>query len=259
MTQFRVMLRHRTAGQQEGRLRHGDTPMRCGLIFGWLRHLRGFLRPTGQRRRHGELHEGIPQGNARHGNSEHRRGLQHGSTHDAEHGSLELGGGEHGRHGEPHGVHERLLHTDFGWHGLHGEHVPHGLQTLFLDLQGFGRRHERQGLLSLRDRHGLHVFITLGPRFLHFLGRQDGRQTIILHLDGRQYGGGMHDAQQGPPHGSLMGGGVHSNISSFLANGAPFNLRITTSKTSRRQFVLLVDTLPGASLSLELRRTHFGP
>lgn len=97
--------------------------------------------------------------------------------------------------------------------------------------------------------------------FLQHLGGLHGvgRQTIILHLDGRQNGPiGPHGLPHGEPHGRL-GGGVHSSISSFLASGAPFILRITNSNTPRRGLVI-VETLTGACSSApEAATIHRGP
>lgn len=128
-----------------------------------------------------------------------------------------------------------------------GGQVLHGLQHTGL--------HGLQGRLDLHgtDRHGN------GPHgFLHPFGLHgEGRQTIILHCEGRQ-GDGTHGTEQGVPHGGLEGGGVHSNISSFLANGAPVILRITSSNTPRRGLVIVV-IFTGAFSCPDEASIHLGP
>lgn len=211
-------LRQRTTGQVFDRLQQGDKRFLCDLIRGWLRTLRGFLRPTGHGRRQGELLQGEV------------------------HGNLQQGGAQ----GDVHGDGGQGLHFGGGGHGLHGRH-------------GFPQQDDLQHFLHGTERHGIGPQGFLHP-FLQHLGLQgDGRHTIILHFGGRQGPGGEHGIGQGELQGGgLEGGGVHSNISSFLASGAPVILRITNSNTPRRGFVT-VDTFTGACSSPDEATIHFGP
>lgn len=161
------------------------------------------------------------------------------------HGNLQQGGEQGGPQGDLQGDGGQGLHLG-GGHGLHGRH-------------GFEQQDDLQHFLHGTERHGIGPHGFLHP-FLQHLGLQgDGRHTIILHFGGRHGPGGEHGIGQGEPQGGgLDGGGVHSNISSFLASGAPLILRITNSKTPRRGFVT-VDTFTGACSSPDDATIHFGP
>lgn len=128
-------------------------------------------------------------------------------------------------------------------HGLHGDFL--GWQHL---QQGFlqGEQHLEHGFLQeeqddlLRVNLGLHL--GLHSTTLHF----------DLHGIGITHGAPPHEAAH------LVRGGVHSNISSFFARGAPFNLLITSSNTPRRGLLTLL-ILTAALSSALVGAWHWAP
>lgn len=159
------------------------------------------------------------------------------------HGEQDGNGGqggqdEQGRQGEQ-GAHLK---------GKGGSHGLHGLQGLY----GGGGRHG-----TTRHGFGPHGFL---HRFLQHLGSHEERHTIILHFTDLQGPGVEHTTGQGTPQGGgRAGGGVHSNINSFLARGAPLILRMTSSNTPRRGlFTFEILTGPFSS-ALLAATTHLGP
>lgn len=226
--------------------------------------------PPGLQRSHGVVGHGLQrlQGLRGEGDRHRLQGLQGGGR---QRGGLQ-GDGRQGRQGLL-GLHGGDAHKlqklhGVGGHGLHGDlhRLQHGGgQGRLKIFRGGG-----QGLQGLQHRGGAHGLQGLGLHgtdrhgsphgFLHPLGLHgEGRQTIILHFDGRQGIGGEGNEQAGCKHdGGREGGGVHSSMSSFFANGAPEILRITSSNTPRRGLVMVV-TLTGACSDPDEATMQLGP
>lgn len=173
-------------------------------------------------------------------------------------------GRRHGEllHGVPHDGLQQGLHGGSG-RGLHVTGEGYLLQYRHGLLQHGGCEHRGLQHFLVGTWHGVFPHGLLQTRLHIFVLHDDGRHTIILHLDDRYGLVGEHDTVHGAAHaGGRDGGGVHSSISSFLASGAPTIFRITSSKTPRRGLGLVV-TLTGAGsvvdADIDKAAIHLGP